>query len=93
MIQIDFLIEGIEVFQGIEEIIEISDIAKPKYGCLEMLEQAESYDDHTDASSHYHKIPNIGKDFIRQEVDEQVAEPLEEPQVMSEVRHFEDVWI
>ena len=91
MIQVDLFVEGIKVFQGIEKIIKITNIAKGNNGVLKVLKQTDCNDDHTDASGHYHVIPNIGKDFVGKEVDEQVAEPLEEPQVMSEVRHVEDM--
>lgn len=91
VMQVDLFIEGVKVFQGIEEIIEIADITKAQYRSFKVLKQAYCNDDHADASGHYHEIPDIGKDFVGQKVDEQVAEPFEEPQMMSEVRHVEDV--
>lgn len=91
MANVDILIESIKVFQRIKEIIEISYIAKSEYGCLKMLKQTQSYDDHTNASRHYHEIPYVRQDFVWQKVYEQIAEPFEEPQVMSEVWHVENV--
>ena len=40
MIQVDFFVEGVKVFQGIEEIIKITNIAKGNNGVLKVLKQA-----------------------------------------------------
>lgn len=59
VMQIDPFIEGVNIFQGIEEIIEIPHITKTKYRRLKVLKQADGNDDNADASGHYHEIPNI----------------------------------